>query len=785
MDFIRTYSGVEEVNLDKIYSYIKNLKLKYNLKNISPFRISKMIITDIMTENITTNELNIQTCNLCLNMSYQSDYDYYKLAGYIYCDNMHKNMCYDIKKLYDHISESNPSLLSNDFTKFVERYAEDLHKIVCYDNDFLYDYFALTTLEKGYLISDTTGTYREVPQQMLLRVAIQIHCRDESDDLMNSIKKTYDYLSNHYYTHATPTLFNSGFRRNQLSSCFLLGNLCDSIDSIYGKALMDSALISKNSGGLGIALHSIRAKGSHIRGTNGYSNGIIPMLRVFDATAKYVDQGGGKRNGSIAFFLEPWHADVIDFLNAKRPSGDDNKKARDLFYALWIPDLFMKRLIEDEIWSLFCPNKCPGMDTVYGDEFEALYKDYEDKKMYNAQIKASELFYLICDTLIETGTPYILFKDNVNKYSNQKNLGTIRSSNLCCEIMQYSDPNETAVCNLASINLSKFCSEDSRTYDFKTLWEVAYQCTVNLNNLIDVTYYPTESCYVSNKRHRPIAVGVQGLANVFFKMKYEIDSTEARVLNDDIFETIYHGSLTASMHLAKKHGPYESFPGSPFSMGLFQFDLLGKCVGDINGFSEKKPKMSWDWESLRSDIVKYGVRNSQLTAVMPTASTSQLLGNYEGIEFPQSNIFVRSTKAGKFPVVNNFLVKDLVENNLWTDDIRKKIIFYKGSIAEIKEIPDKIKKMYPTIWTVPQKVLIDMSIDRQKYIDQSQSLNIYYNPGEANIYQRLMSVIAYSWKNKLKTAIYYLRSKPASYAANFTDEGFVPDETSDCVSCSC
>lgn len=775
-----THSGIEEIQFNKIYDYIKFFKNKYDLK-ISILKLTKIIISDILIENISTNTLNIETAKLCVSLSYYDNYDYYLLAGYIYCDNLHKKFnIKDINELYSIIHNNNQNLFNESFLLFIRKNKEELNNILKFENDYLIDYFGLQTLSKGYLIS--LNDISERPQHMLLRVAIQIHYLSDlsEKEKLENIKNTYNLLSSKKYTHATPTLFNSGLKRNQLSSCFLLGNLEDSIDSIYGKCLRDSALISKNSGGIGIALHSIRSKNSYIKGTNGYSNGIIPMMKVFDATARYCDQGGGKRNGSIAFFLEPWHADIFDFLEAKRPAGDDSQKARDLFYALWIPDLFMKRLSKNEKWSLFCPNKCPGLDTSYGDEFEKLYEYYESKKMYNKQINISELFYKICDTLIETGTPYILYKDNVNKYSNQKNIGTIRSSNLCCEIMQYSDVNETSVCNLASINLMSFITS-SNEYDYEELRKVAYEATINLNNIIDVTYYPTKTAQNSNLKNRPIGLGVQGFANVLYKLKYPIDSIDAKLLNDNIFETIYYGSLQASVDLAKKYGYYERFPDSPFSQGKFQFDLLNKNVSEIQN-SEIKKKNLWDWNLLREQMIKYGTRNSQLTAIMPTASTSQILGNYESIEIPQTNIFVRSTKAGKFPVINKFLVEDLLKLGIWNENLQKKIIHYKGNLEEIDDIPIKIKHLYKSIWDIPQKHIIDLSIDRQKYVDQSQSLNIYYDPSMTkNMYNKLLSVMMYGWSNKLKTGIYYLRTKPASHALNFADGGYDPNV---CHSCS-
>ena len=775
-----THSGIEQIQFDKIYEYIKFFKKKYNL-NISILKITKIIISDILIENISTDVLNLETAKLCVSLSYYDNYDYYLLAGYIYCDNLHKKYkIEDIQDLYSSLKEKNTNLFNQQFLLFIQKNYQELNSFLQFENDYLLDYFGLQTLAKGYLIS--IEDLSERPQHMLLRVAIQLHYLSQIPvvERLKNIQKTYQSLSTKKYIHATPTLFNSGLIRNQLSSCFLLGNLEDSIDSIYGKCLRDSALISKNSGGIGIALHSIRAKNSYIKGTNGYSNGIVPMMKVFDATARYCDQGGGKRNGSIAFFLEPWHADIFDFLEAKRPAGDDSQKARDLFYALWIPDLFMKRLSDNKKWSLFCPNRCPGLDTSYGDEFEKLYEYYESQKMYNVQINITELFYKICDTLIETGTPYILFKDNVNKYSNQKNIGTIRSSNLCCEIMQYSDVNETSVCNLASINLMSFIT-DKNEYDYEELRKSAYEATVNLNNIIDITYYPTDTAKTSNMKNRPIGLGVQGFANVLYKLKYPIDSIDSKLLNDNIFETIYYGSLQASIDLAEKQGHYERFPDSPFSKGLFQFDLLEKDISQIQG-SEIKKKPLWEWEVLRARMIKYGTRNSQLTAIMPTASTSQILGNYESIEIPQTNIFVRSTKAGKFPVINKFLVEDLSNLGLWNENLQKKIIHYKGNLNEIEEIPLKIRNLYRSIWDIPQKHIIDLSIDRQKYIDQSQSLNIYYDPSMTkNMYNKLLSVMMYGWSNKLKTGIYYLRTKPASHALNFADGGYDPDV---CHSCS-
>ena len=758
-----TFSGIEEIQFDKIYAFLLNKKELFGLHRVSCFKLTKMIISDILVENMSTSDLNIETCKLCLDLSYSDDYQYYLLAGYIFCDNLHKNTTSDIGALYKNIHASNPNLLADSFIEFVNTHADVLGAYIDYSNDFRYDYFGLVTLEKGYIIR-LNKNLCERPQQMLMRVAVQIHVNEEIDiaEKLGNIKKTYESLSSHRYTHATPTMFNSGYKRNQLSSCFLLGNLEDSIESIYGNALYDSALISKNSGGIGIALHSIRSKNSYIRGTNGFSNGVVPMMRVFESTAKYVDQGGGKRNGSIAFFLEPWHADIEEFLNSKRPSGDESLKLRDLFFGLWIPDLFMKRLHEDRVWSLFCPHTCPGLDKTYGKEFEDLYEKYEEEHRYTRQVKASDLFYIICDTLIETGTPYILFKDNVNKYSNQKNLGTIRSSNLCCEIMQYSDPEETAVCNLASINLTHFVVSREE-YDYDGLHDTAYQCTVNLNNVIDASYSPTKSCERSNSRHRPIAVGVQGLANVFYKMKTPVESNEAKIMNDNIFETIYHGCLSASVDLAKKHGPYDSFEGSPFSRGMLQFNLMDKIPGHIHGNPASKTPM-YDWDALKRDIVEHGTRNSLVTAVMPTASTSQILGNYESIEIPQTNLFIRTTKAGKFPVINRYLIEDLEEAGVWNKDIQQEILVNKGSIANIKRIPDHIKDLYKTVWEIKQKSLVDLSIDRQKYMDQSQSLNIYYNPSENNIYDKLISVMSYGWKNQLKTGIYYLRTKPASYA---------------------
>jgi ribonucleoside-diphosphate reductase alpha subunit len=710
--------------------------------------------------------------------------------------------------LFDFVDVHNKKspLISESYVSDVMYNIDSLEKMIDYERDYLIDYFGFKTLERAYLFR-TNNVVIERPQHMWMRVAISVHGRN-----LEKIKTTYDLMSQKYFTHATPTLFNSGTKRNQLSSCFLMAMESDSIDGIYN-TLKDCANISKYAGGIGLHIHNVRAKGSHIRGTNGTSNGIVPMLRAFNATARYVDQGGGKRNGSFAIYIEPWHADVFDFLELRKNHGDEELKARDLFYALWIPDLFMKRVKEDGTWTLMCPDQCPGLSDVYGDDFEKIYTQYEEQSKGKRTIKARELWLRIMDSQMETGTPYMLYKDAANKKSNQKNLGTIKSSNLCTEIVEYSDPNETAVCNLASIGLSSFVRED-KTFDYKKLHNVSKIVTENLNKIIDINYYPTDKTNTSNIRHRPIGIGVQGLADTFALMDLPFHSEEASQVNTAIFETIYHGALEMSNELAitrrqymetvynscyhsisalapgvipyknsnnniltekewealiplkeelvnldKEHmGAYSSFSGSPISKGIFQFEMW------------KMPTQysyNYDWDKLRKSIKMHGIRNSLLLAPMPTASTSQILGNNECFEPFTSNIYSRRTLAGEFMVVNKYLQRELIEMQLWNDDLKNKIIANRGSVQGIPEIPEQIQKKYKIVWEIPMKHLIDMSCSRGAFICQSQSLNLWM---EDPTYKSLTSMHFYGWEKGLKTGIYYLRRKAKHQAQQFTIE---------------
>jgi ribonucleoside-diphosphate reductase alpha chain len=636
-------------------------------------------------------------------------------------------------------------LLADDVYKIILEHAEHLDSTIIYDRDFGYDYFGFKTLERSYLLK-VDGEVVERPQHMLMRVAIGIH----KDDIDAAIE-TYDLMSERWFTHATPTLFNAGTPKPQMSSCFLLTTKDDSITGIYD-TLTQCAKISQSAGGIGLSIHNVRATGSYIRGTNGTSNGIVPMLRVFNDTARYVDQGGGKRKGSFAIYLEPWHADVFDFLDLKKNHGKEENRARDLFYAMWTPDLFMKRVEEGGDWSLMCPDECPGLSDCYGAEFEKLYTKYEKEGKVKKTIKAQDLWFKILESQIETGTPYMLYKDAANSKSNQKNLGTIKSSNLCTEIMEYTAPDEVAVCNLASLALPKFVVDGK--FDHDKLFKITYVATKNLNKIIDRNYYPVPEAKKSNLRHRPIGLGVQGLADAFILMRYPFDSPEAKQLNKEIFETIYYAALTASKDLSKVDGAYETYEGSPISKGEFQFDMWNVQPGN-----------RWEWDVLREEIQEHGVRNSLLMAPMPTASTSQILGNNECIEPYTSNIYSRRTLSGEFAVVNKHLLRDLVKLGLWNDNLKNKLISANGSVQEIDEIPDNLKELYKTAWEISQKVIIEMSADRGAYIDQSQSLNIFME--NAN-FAKLTSMHFYGWKAGLKTGMYYLRTKAARDAIKFT-----------------
>jgi ribonucleoside-diphosphate reductase alpha chain len=636
-------------------------------------------------------------------------------------------------------------LIAEDVYQVVMENAPLLDSTIIYDRDFQFDYFGFKTLEKSYLLK-MHGKVVERPQHLFMRVAVGIHKTD-----LDEIVKTYNMISEGWFTHATPTLFNAGTPKPQMSSCFLIQMKDDSIPGIYD-TLKQTALISQSAGGIGLSIHNVRAKGSYIRGTNGTSNGIVPMLRVFNDTARYVDQGGGKRKGSFAIYLEPWHADVYDFLDLRKNHGKEEVRARDLFYALWIPDLFMQRVKDNGTWTLMCPNECPGLSDCWGEEFEKLYTKYEAEGKGRETIKAQELWYKIIESQIETGNPYMLYKDAANRKSNQQNLGTIKSSNLCTEIIEYTAPDEIAVCNLGSIALPKFVKDGA--FDHDKLFEVTYQLTVNLNKIIDGNYYPVPETRNSNMRHRPIGIGVQGLADAFILMRFPFDSEEAKKLNREVFETIYYASCTASKDLARRDGAYETFPGSPASKGILQFDMWNVTPTD-----------RWEWSVLKEEISKYGMRNSLLLAPMPTASTAQILGNNECFEPYTTNIYSRRTLAGEFIVVNKHLLKDLVNLGLWNDGLKNKLMSTSGSVQNIDEIPDNLKALYKTAWEISQRVVIDMAADRGAYICQSQSLNIFME--NAN-FGKLTSMHFYAWEKGLKTGMYYLRTKAATDAIKFT-----------------
>jgi ribonucleoside-diphosphate reductase alpha chain len=687
--------------------------------------------------------------------------DYALLASRIAVSNLHKetkksfsDVMEDLYKYIDPKTGQRASLIADDVYEVIMENRDMLDSSIIYDRDFRYDYFGFKTLTRSYLLR-LDGEIAERPQQMLMRVAVGIH----KSDLAQAIK-TYNLMSEGWFTHATPTLFNAGTPKPQMSSCFLLTMKEDSIEGIYD-TLKSCAQISQSAGGIGLAIHNIRATGSYIKGTNGTSNGIVPMLRVFNDTARYVDQGGGKRKGSFAIYMEPWHADVFDFLDLKKNTGKEEMRARDLFYALWIPDLFMKRVEDNGDWTLMCPHECPGLSDTYGDEFEALYAKYEQEGKGRKTVKAQDLWFKILESQIETGTPYMLYKDSANKKSNQQNLGTIKSSNLCTEIMEYTAPDEIAVCNLASIALPKFVTEEG-TFDHNKLFEVTYQATVNLNRIIDGNFYPVEEARNSNMRHRPIGLGVQGLADAFIMLRYPFESEEARKLNSEVFETIYYASMTASKDLAKAEGPYETFAGSPVSKGIFQYDMWGVTPSD-----------RWEWDVLKEEVKAHGVRNSLLLAPMPTASTAQILGNNECFEPYTSNIYTRRVLSGEFIIVNKHLLKDLVKEGLWTKEMRQKLMASNGSVQNIHEIPQYIKDLYKTAWEISQKSIIEMAADRGAYICQSQSLNIFME--NAN-FGKLTSMHFYGWKKGLKTGMYYLRTKAATDAIKFTVDKAMTEE---------
>ncbi|WP_127716127.1 ribonucleoside-diphosphate reductase subunit alpha [Halobacteriovorax sp. HLS] len=758
--YVITRSGEREpIKFDKITERIDTLTFGLDQNNIDASLITSKVIEGIF-DGISTKELDQLAAETAAYLSTQNP-GYSALAGRIAVSNLHKETrgCFseNIKEMYNFVNSAtgeHAPLISKELYETVMENAELLDKAIDDKRDFNYDYFGFKTLERSYLLK-MDGKIVERPGQMLMRVSVGIHMND-----IEAAIETYNLMSEKYFTHASPTLFNSGTSKPQLSSCFLLTMKDDSIDGIYD-TLKQCALISQSAGGIGLSIHNVRAKGSFIKGTNGTSNGIVPMLKVFNDTARYVDQGGGKRKGAFAIYLEPWHADVFDFLEMKKNTGKDESRARDLFYALWISDLFMQRVESDGMWSLFCPHECPGMAEVYGAEFEALYTRYEKEGKAKKVVRAQDLWFAILESQIESGSPYMLYKDSINEKSNQKNLGTIKSSNLCTEIMEYTAPDEVAVCNLASIALNMFVNEETNEYDHKKLFDVVYRATVNLNRIIDINYYPVIEAENSNMRHRPIGLGVQGLADTFFKLRLPFESKEALELNNQIFETIYFAALTASNDQAKVNGPYQSYEGSPISQGQFQFDL----------WNVKPSGKYWDWAKLKASVAEYGVRNSLLVAPMPTASTSQILGNNECFEPITSNIYVRRVLSGEFAVVNKFLVNDLIAAGLWDDKMRNEIIANNGSVQSIERIPEEIKELYKTVWEIKQKTVIDMSAGRAPYIDQGQSLNVHMQ--EPN-FGKLSSMHFYAWKAGLKTGMYYLRTRAAVNAVQFTVKNDTP-----------
>ena len=740
----------ETVMFDKITSRIQKLCYGFNLDYIDPAAVTLKVINGIF-KGVKTVELDNLAAETAATMTTKHP-DYAILAARIAISNLHK----ETKKTFSSVIEDLYNMKNGKSGKFtpmistsvynvIMENAEKLNSAIIYDRDFNYNYFGFKTLERSYLLK-IDGKVVERPQHMLMRVSVGIH----GDDIDAAIE-TYHLMSEKWFTHASPTLFNSGTPMPQLSSCFLLSMDDDSIDGIYD-TLKRCALISKSAGGIGLNIHCIRATGSYIAGTNGISNGLVPMLRVFNNTARYVDQGGNKRPGAFAIYLEPWHADIFEFLELKKNTGKEEQRARDLFYALWIPDLFMKRVETDGMWSLMCPDESPGLYKCYGEEFEQLYEKYEKEGKFRKQIKAQQLWYAIIESQIETGTPYMLYKDACNRKSNQKNLGTIQCSNLCTEIVEYTAPDEVAVCNLASIALNRYVKDQE--FDFEKLKEVTKVITYNLNKIIEVNYYPVPEAEKSNKRHRPIGIGVQGLADAFILMRYPFDSPEAQKLNIEIFETIYYAALEASCELAEKYGVYETYEGSPASQGILQYDMW-----DVT------PTDKWDWTALKGKIAKHGLRNSLLLAPMPTASTAQILGNNESIESYTSNVYTRRVLSGEFQVVNHHLLKDLTDLDLWDDDMKNRLIANNGSIQKIDDIPDNLKELYRTVWEVSQKSILKMAADRGAYIDQSQSLNVHI--AEPN-YGKITSMHFYGWHLGLKTGMYYLRSKPAVNAIQFT-----------------
>jgi ribonucleoside-diphosphate reductase alpha chain len=751
MFVIKRNGESESVKFDKITARIEKLCYGFNAL-VDPIDVAKKVIEGLY-DGVTTSELDNLAAETAASLTIKHP-DYALLASRIAVSNLHKNTVKSfsetMRRLYEYTDKKtgkNLSIIAEDVWQVIEKNAKLLDSTIIYDRDFGFDYFGFKTLEKSYLLK-IDGNVVERPQHLYMRVAVGIHKGD-----IENVIKTYNLMSERWFTHATPTLFNAGTPKAQMSSCFLLTTQSDSIDGIYD-TLKQTAKISQSAGGIGLAIHNIRATGSYIKGTNGTSNGIIPMLKVFNDTARYVDQGGGKRKGSFAIYLEPWHADVFEFLNMRKNHGKEEMRARDLFYALWICDLFMQRVESNGDWSLFCPNEAPGLSDCWGKEFEELYTRYEKEGKARKTIKAQDLWFAILDAQIETGNPYLLYKDAANRKSNQQNLGTIKSSNLCTEIIEYTSPDEVAVCNLASLALPRYVINGK--FDHQRLYEITYEVTKNLNKIIDQNYYPVEEARNSNLRHRPIGIGVQGLADAFIMLRLPFESDEAKQLNKEIFETIYFAAMHASKDLAKLDGPYQSYQGSPVSKGIFQFDMW-----DVS------PSSRWDWNRLKAEIREYGVRNSLLLAPMPTASTSQILGNNECFEPYTSNIYTRRVLSGEFIIVNKHLLKDLVKLELWSDEMKNKIITANGSIQSIDEIPTDIKELYKTVWEIKQRNLIDMAADRGAFICQSQSLNLFVDRPSTG---KLTSMHFHAWKKGLKTGMYYLRTQAATQAVQFTIE---------------
>ena len=760
--FVKKRDGRKEpIMFDKITARVR--KLCYGLNElVDPVKVAMRVIEGLY-DGVTTSELDNLAAEIAATLT-TTHPDYAKLAARISVSNLHKNTKKSFSEVMDDLyNYVNPRtakkapLLSDEVYKVINDNRDLLDSTIIYNRDFGYDYFGFKTLERSYLLK-LDGEIAERPQHMLMRVSLGIHLND-----LDSAIETYELMSKKFFTHATPTLFNSGTPKPQMSSCFLLTMKDDSIDGIYD-TLKQTAKISQSAGGIGLSIHTIRSTGSYIAGTNGTSNGIVPMLQVFNDTARYVDQGGGKRKGSFAIYVEPWHSDIFDFLDLKKNHGKEEMRARDLFYAMWIPDLFMKRVEQDGQWTLMCPNECPGLCDVHSEAFDKLYLDYEKKGKGRKSIKARELWEKILEAQIETGNPYMLYKDAANAKSNQQNLGTIRSSNLCTEILEYTSPDEIAVCNLASIALPMFVKDGK--FDHKELHRITKRVTKNLNRVIDRNYYPVIEAQNSNFRHRPIGLGVQGLADTFIKLRLPFTCDKAKKLNQDIFETIYHAAVTASMEEAQNDGPYETYEGSPISEGKFQHNLWGVDEKTLSGL--------WDWDKLRKDVLKNGVRNSLLVAPMPTASTSQILGNNECFEPYTSNIYTRRVLSGEFIIVNKHLLEDLVALGLWNEGLKQEIMRANGSIQNIDGIPEDIKELYRTVWELSMKDIIDMSKHRGYFIDQSQSLNLFV---EGATMAKLTSMHFYAWKSGLKTGMYYLRTKSAVDAIKFTLDNKAKEET--------